>query len=97
MSAAPTVRPIPDVRESDLRAVLIRLAVSRKPVAIHFRSRDGVECVAVGRVCSVDGHGVRVLHARDGDLYTVVFAGITRVEGIEERQPPPRPREEGGR
>jgi hypothetical protein len=88
MTAA--VSTIPDDRGSELRATLIRLAVGRKWCAVHFETREGVACVAIGRPCSVDARSVRMLHARDGDLYTVLLVAITHVEEIENSPPPQR-------
>jgi hypothetical protein len=85
----------PDERESELRATLIRLAVARKWVALHF-TRDGVAGVAIGRLSSIDSRGVRCVHGRGDELYTVPFSALTRVEALEDNIPPP-PRREGER
>jgi hypothetical protein len=72
-------------RRSLVRESLRHVCLSQALVAVHFR-RDGIECIAVGKVAVVDVRSVRV--ESQHDTYVIPLGAVVRVDLVEKRKEP---------
>jgi hypothetical protein len=70
------VTPLP------FRRVLVDAALGRTLIAIRFE-RKQLECVAVGKVASVDVSMVRIQNGRNDEGYMIPLTSITEIAHLE--------------
>ena len=74
-------RPRP-ITPSPIRRLLIDAAMARRTVGVAF-TRKELECVAIGKVTSVDATMVRLINGRNDEGYMIPIASISEVTALD--------------